>query len=195
MKLGHLTPYQKRKAKSNLLSLFNEATAENINNGKRWYKRANLICEEFALEFNTTTERVAQVLSALSPRNKWERNIIDTRAVLEAVRDGKTPDDIKVCTFTSNKLKAFAIAKGELDITTESPKTYSFVRNISRLDEHKVTIDVWHLRACFGKTIESGLTPLRYEQLERLTIKLAERLGLRGYEFQAIVWDTIRCKS
>ena len=129
-----------------------------------------------------------------SAARKSERNIIDTRAVLEAVRDGIDPSEVKVCTFNSNKTKAFAIAKGELDIQQESPKTYSFVRNISALDESKVTIDVWHLRACFGKTITSGLTPLRYEELERLTIKLAERLGLRGYEFQAIVWDTIRQK-
>jgi len=195
MKLGSVTPYYKRKVRSNLLGLYGQATSENIDNGLRWYKTANVICNELAMEFDTTTERVAQVLSALSPRNKWERNIIDTRAVLEAVRDGIDPSEVKVCTFNSNKMKAFAIAKGELDIQQESPKTYSFVRNISALDENKVTIDVWHLRACFGKTITSGLTPLRYEELERLTIKLAERLGLRGYEFQAIVWDTIRQKN
>tara|TARA_R110001583_G_scaffold23353_4_gene86383 strand:+ start:6731 stop:7174 length:444 start_codon:yes stop_codon:yes gene_type:complete len=143
-------------------------------------------------EFGQSPSVVAQVLSALSPRNKWERNIYDTRQVLEAVRDKKKPEDIKVCTFNNNKQKAFDIAQGKRGIDKASPKTYSFVKNIAELDASKVTIDVWHLRACFGKTIDAGLTPLRYKQIEKVTLKCAEMVGVRGYEFQAIIWGVIR---
>lgn len=192
MKLKALTKYQRSKVRANLREIFNSATEADIFGGRTWYDSAHKICLDYALEFGTTTERVAQVMSALSPNNKWERNIIDTKTVLTAVRDQVAPEDVKVCTFHSNKYKAFAIARGELSILSTSPKTFAFVRNIGALDETKVTIDLWHLRACFGVTVEGGLTLKRYRELERLTIDEAKKVGLKGYEFQAIVWEALR---
>tara|TARA_R110001599_G_scaffold332522_1_gene548018 strand:+ start:1077 stop:1658 length:582 start_codon:yes stop_codon:yes gene_type:complete len=192
MKLKNITPYQKRKIKSNLLSIYNSGSSNDMKEGLAWYQSANKMCIDLSIKFNHSPLIVAQVLSALSPRNKWQRNIIDTETVLRAVNEGKGPKDVKVCTFNNNKQKAFDIAKGRRGIEKASPKTYSFVKNIAELDASKVTIDVWHLRACFGKTVDSGLTPLRYKQLEKLTLKCAEMVGIRGYEFQAIVWGVIR---
>jgi len=192
MKIKSLSPYHKRKIKKNLLEMYEKRTDQHTQEGMQWYKTANQICIDMGKQLDYDPAVVAQVISALSPRNKWEKNIIDTRTVLEAVNDGKNPEDVKVSTFHSNKNKAFEIARGERGIDQASPKTYSFVKNIAELDASKVTIDVWHLRACFGKTIESGLTPLRYKQLEQLTLKCAEMVGVRGYEFQAIVWGIVR---
>ena len=192
MKIKSLSPYHKRKIKKNLLEMYEKRTDQHTQEGMQWYKTANQICIDMGKQLDYDPAVVAQVISALSPRNKWERNIIDTRTVLKAVNEGKNPEDVKVSTFHSNKNKAFEIAKGERGIDQASPKTYSFVKNIAELDASKVTIDVWHLRACFGKTIESGLTPLRYKQLEQLTLKCAEMVGVRGYEFQAIVWGIVR---
>tara|TARA_A100000172_G_scaffold34292_1_gene20668 strand:+ start:46 stop:627 length:582 start_codon:yes stop_codon:yes gene_type:complete len=192
MKIKSLSPYHKRKIKKNLLEMYEKRTDQHTQEGMQWYKTANQICIDMGKQLDYDPAVVAQVISALSPRNKWERNIIDTRTVLKAVNEGKNPEDVKVSTFHSNKNKAFEIARGERGIDQASPKTYSFVKNIAELDASKVTIDVWHLRACFGKTIESGLTPLRYKQLEQLTLKCAEMVGVRGYEFQAIVWGIVR---
>ena len=192
MKLKALTKYQRAKVRANLREIFNSATDADVVNGAKWYKSAHDICLRYAAQYDTTTERVAQILSALSPNNKWERNIIDTESVLKAVRWGVPAEHIKVCTFHANKFKAFAIARGELTISATSPKTFAFVRNIGALDETKVTIDLWHLRACFGATIETGLTLKRYRELERLTIDEAKKVGLKGYEFQAIVWEALR---
>lgn len=192
MKIKSLSPYHKRKIKKNLLEMYEKRTDQHTQEGMQWYKNANQICIDMGKQLDYDPAVVAQVISALSPRNKWERNIIDTRTVLKAVNEGKNPEDVKVSTFHSNKNKAFEIARGERGIDQASPKTYSFVKNIAELDASKVTIDVWHLRACFGKTIESGLTPLRYKQLEQLTLKCAEMVGVRGYEFQAIVWGIVR---
>jgi hypothetical protein len=192
MKIKSLSPYHKRKIKKNLLEMYEKRTDQHTQEGMQWYKTANQICIDMGKQLDYDPAVVAQVISALSPRNKWERNILDTRTVLEAVNEGKNPEDVKVSTFHSNKKKAFEIARGERGIDQASPKTYSFVKNIAELDDSKVTIDVWHLRACFGKTIESGLTPLRYKQLEQLTLKCAEMVGVRGYEFQAIVWGIVR---
>jgi hypothetical protein len=158
-----------------------------------WYSQANKLVDDLSLEFEMCTpEQIAGIISALSPRNKWERNIYDTTQVLRAVEKGKGPEDIKVCTFNTNKHKAFEIARGNLNIDHSSRKTYSFVKNIANLDSDYVTIDVWHLRAMFGKTVESGLTPSRYDELAKITIEEASEVGLLGYQYQAIIWECIR---
>jgi hypothetical protein len=193
MKLKKLTPYYKAKARTRLRTYFDLATEKHIEDGMLWYSQANKLVDDLSLEFEMCTpEQIAGIISALSPRNKWERNIYDTTQVLRAVEKGKGPEDIKVCTFNTNKHKAFEIARGNLNIDHSSRKTYSFVKNIANLDSDYVTIDVWHLRAMFGKTVESGLTPSRYDELAKITIEEASEVGLLGYQYQAIIWECIR---
>ncbi len=188
-----LNRYQLNKISLSLDMWFNMATDEEIKNGRKWYADANQIIKDIANQFNTTEIIAASVLSALSPRNKWEQNIKDTIKVFQAIKDGKTAEQIKVCTFHTNKFKAFEIAKGNKTITKDSQKTFAFVNNIAHLNNNFVTIDVWHLRACFNKTMGS-CGKLAYEQIQKLTIKKADKLGLKGYEYQAIIWESIRNK-
>ena len=187
-----LTKHQLASVSKNLDKYFNLATDEQIADGLLWYKEANAFCIETAKRFNVSSSLVASVVSALSPRNKWKTNLKDTISVLEAVSKGLGPNDIKVSTFHTNKFKAFALANGQTEITNESRKTYSFVRNVGQLDADRVTVDVWHLRACFNRTIDTGLGKLAYDQLERLTISKAKKLGLKGFEYQAIIWGSIQ---
>ena len=187
-----LTKHQLASVSKNLDKYFNLATDEQIADGLLWYKEANAFCIETAKRFNVSSSLVASVVSALSPRNKWKTNLKDTISVLEAVSKGLGPNDIKVSTFHTNKFKAFALVNGQTEITSESRKTYSFVRNVGQLDPDRVTIDVWHLRACFGRTIETGVGKLAYDQLERLTINKAKKLGLKGFEYQAILWCSVQ---
>lgn len=187
-----LTKNQLTKVSKNLDYYFNVATEEQINEGLQWYKKANDFCNEQSKIFNVDSFTVASIVSALSPRNKWMTNLKDTVTVLDAVRNGLDPNDIKVSTFHTNKFKAFEIARGNLKITNNSRKTYSFVCNVGNLDEDRATLDVWHLRACFNRTIQTGLGKLAYDQLERLTINKAKKLGLKGFEYQAIIWASVQ---
>lgn len=193
-KLKDITPYMAKKIRKNLQMYFDLATQDQIESGKHWYYNAHDICTELAGK-HYAPETVAGVVSALSPRNKWERNIIDAGTVLRAVVDGLLPEYVKVCTFNTNKFKAFEIAKGNTVIDATSRKTYAFIRNMAHLDAERVTVDVWHLRACFGKTIDSGLTPKRYDIIEAITLDEAEKVGLKGFEYQAIIWEVVRDRN
>lgn len=193
MKLKKLTPYYKAKARASLKDYFDLATEDHIEVGTAWYSIANHFVKDLSTELEAfTPNQIAGVISALSPRNKWERNLYDAKQVLRAVEEDKDPEDVKVCTFNSNKYKAFDIARGNQKIDKSSRKTYSFVKNIAYLDSNYVTIDVWHLRAMFGKTVQSGLTPSRYDELAKITIEEASEVGLLGYQYQAIIWECIR---
>lgn len=191
--MKQLTKYQLNKISKNLDKWFNLATKEEITEGLEWYKKANDICKDIAQKFNTSELIGAGVISALSPRNKWEQNIKDAYKVFKAIEEGKEPNDIKVCTFHTNKFKAFEIAKGNKVISPDSQKTFAFVNNIAHLDNNFVTTDIWHLRACFNKTMGS-CGKLAYNQIQKLTIKKADKLGLKGFEYQAIIWASIRNK-
>lgn len=184
-----------RKISKNLDYFFNLASDEDIKQGKEWYKLANQFCVDTAKEYNVTPLQVASVVSALSPRNKWEQNLKDAKKVFQAIEDGKSPEAIKVCTFHKNKFKAFELAKGNIFITEDSPKTFNFVRNIAHLDPTALTIDIWHIRACLKqfKSIGSAqIGKIAYKQIKDLTIKKAQKLGLKGYEYQAILWLSVQ---
>lgn len=190
-----ITKHFKSKIRTRLRMYFDLATTEHINNGIEWYRTANNYVDTLHGKYSQFThEQIAGVISALSPHNKWERNLYDAEQVLQAVAENKSPNDIKVCTFNTNKFKAFAIALGERSIDDSSRKTYSFVRNIAELDPRFVTIDVWHLRACFGKDMGTP-TPKQYDEIARITIQEAKKVGLIGYQYQAIIWECIRSRD
>jgi len=189
--MKELSKYKLSKISKNLDNLFNLATNEQINQGIAWYKTANKEANKIAKKYNLDVYKVAQVISALSPRNKWKQNILDANKLCEAYVLGLHPTDIKVCTFHSNKFKAFNILANNLQITNNSLKTFNFVNNIAYLNNDFLTIDIWHLRACFNNMIKinnAAIGKIAYEQIKQLTLKKATKLGLKGFELQAILW-------
>ena len=182
---------QLRSIKRNLNFFFDQATNKDIKEGIAWYKNANNEAKKIAKKYNLDVYKVAQVISALSPRNKWKQNIKDANKLCEAYILGLHPTDIKVCTFHSNKFKAFNILASNVQITNNSLKTFNFVNNIAYLNNDFLTIDIWHLRACFNNMIKinnATIGRVAYEQIKQLTLKKAAKLGLKGFEFQAILW-------
>jgi hypothetical protein len=188
-----LSDYKKKKIAQNLRYFFDTATDEDIENGKKWYKKFNAWCTNVANEYKTNNLTVVNVFSILSARNELRKNMLDTITVFEAIKNNTSPDDVKVSTFHRNKYKAFDAAKGLTTIQEDSLKTYAFMQNIAYLNEAYVTVDVWHMRACFDKMIvPKSLTKNIYDIIQDITIKEAKKHGLKGYEYQAIIWESIR---
>ena len=186
-----LTKYQLSKISKNLDYFFNVATKKDIIKGLFWYKDANNKAVEISKKYDIDVYKVAQVISALSPRNKWVQNIKDADKVCEAFTLGIGPESIKVCTFHTNKFKSYNILNNNVTITDKSLKTFNFVNNIAYLDNDFLTVDIWHLRACFNDKISinsASIGRIAYEQIKRLTIKKANKLGIKGFELQAIIW-------
>ena len=98
----------------------------------------------------------------------------------------------------TNKSKAWDILEQGDEITAKSPKTHSFAMNVGLLSADHITVDKWHIRACLteakdGKTeTQESCTSVQYRRIESITAKLAKKYKLKGYEFQAIVWLTIK---
>ena len=195
--MKELSKYKLNKISKNLDYYFNTASNDQIKEGLQWYKTANSIVIGLSEKYFINPYKVASVMSALSPRNKWKQNVIDTEKVCKAWSNGVGAEDIKVCTFHTNKFKAFAILDDKVSITDKSLKTFNFVRNIAYLDPTAVTVDIWHLRACFDKIIKidsASIGRVAYKQIKELTLKKALKVGVSGFEYQAIIWTSIRTK-
>ena len=193
MKLS-ITNYSDTKIKNRLNYWFSLATEQEIKDGKNWYKEAQDFAKYLSETYKIDSYVCASVISALSPNNKWQRNKIDAEVVIKAYLNGIDPENIKVCTYNANKVKAFRILKGEI-ITEKSPKTHAFAMNVGLLSSEHITIDKWHLRACLTKEktdVVENCTNVQYRRVEKITSQLAKEKGLKGYEFQAIVWVAIR---
>ncbi len=189
--MKELTKYKLNKISKNLDTFFNMATDEQVKDGLKWYKSAHDIIIKLSKSYKIEPFKVASVMSALSPRNKWKQNILDTEKVCKAWTEGLKGEDIKVCTFHSNKFKAFAILNDMVSITDKSLKTFNFVNNIAFLDPNSVTIDIWHLRACFDKIIKidsASIGRVAYSQIKKLTLKKASKIGIKAFQYQAIIW-------
>lgn len=187
-----ISNYKLKKYSNNLEKILNSSNDNTINYGLNWYNDFFLWSNELALKYNKTTFDIAQIFSALSPRNKLEKNKIDTVTVLEAIKRGLSPEQVKVSTFHNNKNKAFNIALNKDSINEDSLKTYSFCKNVGELDSNFITIDVWQLRVLTNKHENKTPTKLEYLQLVELHQKLASKYNILGYQLQAITWAQLR---
>ncbi len=122
---------------NNIKAVYQLATAEEIATGKVWYQTAYSAALIIAERHNVSTVVAIGVIAALSPRNRWSRNLIDAENLIEAyVADPESASELKVCTFGANKAKALRILESGnpaveliLDILS-GPKLREFARCI-----------------------------------------------------------------
>jgi len=104
-----------------IVARFTLATSQEVQLGCDWYPSALKIATRIADKYDLRVETVAGVIAALSPSNKWERNIYDAEALIKVWRAGATRDEvlhpkhpiIKVCTYLTMKTKAWDILARE----------------------------------------------------------------------------------
>lgn len=121
--------------------------------GLTWYDRARQEASEIARRHRVSLECAIGVISALSPRNPWEYNLVATDVCLRVILAGGSASDFKVRTYNGNKQKAVEIAKGALPLSILSgSKTRDFYSNILN-PEHPtvVVLDGHALHVALGK--------------------------------------------
>jgi hypothetical protein len=178
-------------------ALLDLATAGEQSEGLTWYQRANLAATRLADQYEIAIDTAAGVIAALSPRNKWDRNLIDAENLIATfvAAGADACEEVKVCTFGANKKKAVQIliwaAQG--DIIKEflsGPKLIEFYSCI--IGEDDVCIDGHAYSIWFGDRVTLAKVPsigkkLR-EEIKKDYLAVAKKNNLKGYEVQAITW-------
>ena len=180
-----------------ILAIYKLANPSEIKHGLTWYVNAYTDCKKIALELDLPIHIVIGVTSALSPNNKWERNIINAKDLCTAFINGNDMDSIKVSTYHKMKEKAWHILEAmpsyEETITIlNGKKIVSFFRNISG-DEQDITID-GHARNIYYNdrqgltTPNTSITKTEYCEIQNAYLRASKKLGIKAYELQAITW-------
>jgi len=188
----------------NIKAIYQLASAQEIVNGKAWYPTANAIAEQLAESYDVRKFCAIGVLAALSPRNKWNRNVIDAETLISAYVDAGSDQALltKVCTFGANKAKAVKILEldssrgedgvsfGEVLAILSGPKLREFASCIHGLEDVCIDGHAWCIHQ--GGRVSLKDVPAIGVQLRR-EIKddyrqAAADLGVSASEVQAITW-------
>jgi len=186
----------------NIKAIYELAGAAEIADGMAWYGVAKSIAIVLADNYGITTAQAIGVLAALSPRNRWSRNVTDTEALISAyVAAGSEQARLtKCCTFGANKEKAIKILESNAETlptvleVLSGPKLREFASCIAGLDDCCIDGHAW----CIWQGSRVTLA-----DVPRITAKLravikndyalaAADLGLKASELQAITWVTWR---
>lgn len=160
-----------------ILATYLQASLADIQAGVQWYRKAHDITLWYANKYDTSHNVAVGVIAALSPSNRWERNVIDAENVIRVYRaSGGSVDDVLAvpcCTYTKNRLKAYNILKLEDEGTDyhnqavwdilNGPKLTEFYNCIMGLDDD-VCIDSHAYSVWIG---------------DRLTVKNVPSIGVR----------------
>lgn len=194
-----ITHYTDRQIRNSLRAWYSSATEEQQMRGCVWYDEAEEIAHNIAACTGVDIHTAGAVIAALSPRNKWERNVDDARALCKAWARGEDPESVRVCTFNANKNKAWRILEGDDDVLATSPKVAAFANTIlNGAIANCIVVDVWHTRACITKPKEgridcqSAPTYRQYKRLEGITLEEAKFVEQAPCYYQATIWCVIR---
>lgn len=114
-----------------IVAKFTLATSQEVQLGCDWYPSALAIANRISDKYGLRTELVVGVIAALSPNNRWERNIVDAEAIIKCWAAGGTRTDmlnVKVCTYGKMKEKA-------VDILTPTDRPITEILNGKKLVE------------------------------------------------------------
>ncbi len=183
----------------NILKIYRRATTDDVINGVEWYDRAKRYADTISEKTGVHLHTVIGVMAALSPNNKWERNVKDCERMCTSWVNDYDLDYFKVSCYNTMKLKAWSILDDNLTSDDEiltrlnGQKIRSFYSNIRGLDE--VTIDGHALNIALG--IRQGLTTDKtnmskkvYRQMQALYVRAAKRVDVKPHVLQAITWTT-----
>jgi len=193
---------------SAILGTYYQATPHDIIQGLNWYPSAHRKALELTGPFACGVITSAGVIAALSPNNKWERNLTDAQHLLDTfMTDGAyAASQLRVSTFDNNKAKALAILKLQSptvdDVATvlNGRKISAFFRCILG-DSQTICVDGHAYSIWIGHDIPTiktpKISPRLYEQIssdyrEAARIVSTTSQPVTPAELQAITWITHR---
>lgn len=171
-----------------IVATYEISTADQRADGANWYADGESIITALSAESGYSVEHVAAVVSHLSPRTTWSRNVYGATMLV-------TTDTAPTC-IGANVDRARKALQSDTPLDTfGGPKTRRFARNLLG-DRSVVTVDVWAARVAFGGKVANPETALAragvYDAVEHAYVLAAARLGVDPVTVQATTWIVAR---
>jgi hypothetical protein len=189
------------KLVENILSVYGKANRQELEDGRKWYKRAKRQCKALATEQGLPVRTVVGVVAATSPNLAWSRNVHTARQVVQGFSQGIDVADIENCSaYPANRSKGYkvmATANRSDSITKvlNGPKITAFYDNIMGGDS--VTIDGHARNIAYAERLalkdkRLSIHKAEYDKLASAYRRAASLLGIKASVLQAITWTTWR---
>jgi len=163
--------------------------------GLLWYTRLNRHCRDLGLTYKLPQWKVSAIMSALSPITSFENNLHDTEQILKYGNKVKNKN-LKSPLFIKKAIAIYnAVCYKEVSSLFNEKtgrKTLSFWDNLSNVNSNRVTIDV-HMIRHLG--IKGSLTGKKYREAEKAIQDYANKINVKPYQLQAMLWCNVRGKS
>lgn len=180
----------------NITKVFKQATQEEVNHGLSWYLDALKACQGMADVYELPLHIVVGVCAALSPTNRWERNLIDTNNMLACYVDGGYVEDTAPCTYKKMRDKAWDILQTNphnIDDTAfilRGPKITDFFYCIMGQDVCVIDGHAWCIANADRRTMQEvpSIGKKLRKELQQAYSKAGKNNGMTAYEMQAATW-------
>lgn len=193
---------------NNIKATYAQSTIEERDDGWTWYDRANAAARTLAETHNVPLYCAAGVIAALSPNNRWERNLRDAETLIRAYLNGDHIESVSVATYHKMREKAWSVmdygtSHAEHDTGTDAvarilngQKIRSFFAGIMgcrdecTIDGHARNIAYNERLSLTGSKFTIGKR--EYAALQMAYAQAGRDLGIPAYVLQAITWVTWR---
>lgn len=173
-----------------ILATWDRRTDADLEAGARWYgEDSTAILSGLMAAGAPTMAHAAAVVSHMSPRTTWARNVAGAYALVTGGEDAA----LKLGCLSRNVTGAArAMASDDPLATINGPKTSAFARNLLG-DREAVTVDVWAARVALGPDGEDSLNLIGVYDAVAHTYRLAaRRAGVDPTTMQATTWVVAR---
>lgn len=186
------------KKVENILDVYQACSSAEVLGSKDWYGVARAWCERRSRMYDMNVRTIAGVISALSPRNQWKRNLEDADQVLHAVHHGHSVAWVLSGSFRKSVEKAWDIARYRMpELAETSPKTRAFLDCIDNPSSQAVTVDVWAMRVIDGDMDAKArnIKEVEYEEYAQAYRNAGKEVMLRPMQVQAVTWVAVRTRK
>ena len=180
----------------NILACFKQATQAEIDHGLTWYADAKSDAQSMADKYELPLHIVVGVVAALSPTNRWERNLIDADNMINTFVSGGYVEECTPCTYKKMRDKAWDILQttphnaDDVAFILRGPKITDFFWCIMGEDVCVIDGHAWCIANKDRRTMQEVPSigkKLRLE-LQQCYSRAGKKHGMTAYEMQAATW-------
>jgi len=181
-----------------IIAVFEQATEDELNHGLTWYNEAKQECQVMADKYQLPLRIVVGVVAALSPTNKWSRNLIDASNMLKVYTDGGYVESTSPCTYKTMRDKAWSILQtnphsdDDVLFILKGPKISDFFACIMGHDVCVIDGHAWCIANNDRRTMQEVPNigkKLRCD-IQAAYSEAGKEKGLTAFQMQATTWVT-----
>ena len=180
----------------NILACFKQATQSEIDHGLTWYDDAKADAQSMADKYELPLHIVVGVIAALSPTNRWERNLIDADNMLGVFTSGGYVESCTPCTYKTMRDKAWSILSSTphdadaVAFILKGPKITDFFYCIMGHDVCVIDGHAWCIANNDRRTLQEvpNIGKKLRAELQECYRRAAKKHGITAYQMQAATW-------